>query len=92
LKDFYITTNVELINKIIKIQSFVRGMRMREKIKLKSKQKNKNLVNSKKTDFIENSLTQENEEKNEIFQKNYNEIIVKYILFKYIFIFSQKKK
>jgi len=92
LKDFYITTDVELINKIIKIQSFVRGMRMREKIKLKSKQKNKNLVNSKKTDFIENSLTQENEEKNEIFQKNYNEIIVKYILFKYIFIFSQKKK
>ena len=65
---------------------------MREKIKLKSKQKNKNLVNSKKTDLIENSLTQENEEKNEIFQKNYNEIIVKYILFKYIFIFSQKKK
>jgi hypothetical protein len=92
LKDFYITTDVELINKIIKIQSFVRGMRMREKIKLKSKQKNKNLVNSKKTDFIENSLTQENEEKNEIFQKNYNEIIVKYILFKYIFIFSQKQK
>ena len=92
MKDFYITTDVELINKIIKIQSFVRGMRMREKIKLKSKQKNKNLVNSKKTDFIENSLTQENEEKNEIFQKNYNEIIVKYILFKYIFIFSQKKK
>ena len=92
MKDFYITTDVELINKIIKIQSFVRGMRMREKIKLKSKQKNKNLVNSKKTDLIENSLTQENEEKNEIFQKNYNEIIVKYILFKYIFIFSQKKK
>ena len=54
---------------------------MRDKIKLKARPKNNTgkPQNPKKTDFsYENTISQKAEESDEILQKKYNEIIVKY--------------
>ena len=76
------TTEPDQINKIIKIQSHIRGMGMRDKIKLRIKQKNnkKSDNNLKKTEFIyESQISQKIEEYDTEMQKKYNEIIVNYI-------------
>ena len=79
IKDFYLTTDPQYINKIIKIQSYVRGMGMRDKIKLNTRPKNKTAKPEKKADFSnDNTISQKAEESDEILQKKYNEIIVKY--------------
>ena len=55
-----------MINKIIKIQSFVRGAEMRDKVKLRSRpmnNRNKPTENPDKSEIIyENTTTQKNEE------------------------------
>ena len=75
----------EEIKQIIKIQSNVRGMEMREKIKLKSKNKNRNILQKKDTlpkinEFnYENNIIKETEEND---SEKYEKILVnqKYIL------------
>ena len=74
-------TDPEDINKIIKIQSYIRGMSMRDKIKLRGRPKNKNIKTEtvKKTEFsYENTINQKAEENDEFLQKKYNEINVIY--------------
>ena len=77
----------EALNKIIKIQSYVRGMEMRNKIKLKGKNKNKNIninknsqtkstYNPDKNENYENTTTNRIEDNEIKLQTNYNEIIV----------------
>ena len=71
----------EAINKIIKIQSYVRGMEMRIKIKLRGKNKTKNsqtksTYNPDKNENYDNSTTPRIEENEMKLQTNYNEIIV----------------
>ena len=81
IKDFHLMTDPEDINKIIKIQSYIRGMSMRDKIKLRGRPKNKNIKTEtvKKTEFsYENTINQKAEENDEFLQKKYNEIIVIY--------------
>ena len=76
------TTEPDQINKIIKIQSHIRGKGMRDKIKLRIKQKNnkKSDNNLKKTEFFyESQISQKIEEYDTEMQKKYNEIIVNYI-------------
>ena len=80
-KKFQFLEGPEQIKKIIKIQSYVRGMGMRDKIKIRARQKNKTPKpeSPKKADFsYENTISQKAEETDEILQKKYNEIIVKY--------------
>ena len=80
-KDFYLATDPQYINKIIKIQSYVRGMGMRDKIKIRARQKNKTPKpeSPKKADFsYDNTISQKAKENEENLQKKYNEIIVKY--------------
>ena len=72
------------INKIIKIQSHIRGIGMRDKIKLRIKPKNnkKSDSNSKKSEFnYENTISQKIEEYDTEMQKKYNEIIVNHIFY-----------
>jgi len=79
LKDINLPIEQDQINKIIKIQSHIRGMGMRDKIKLRIKQKNNQMSdkNSKKSEFnYENSISQRIEEYDTEMQKKYNEIIV----------------
>ena len=71
----------EAINKIIKIQSYVRGMEMRDKIKLRGKNKTKNsqtksTYNPDKNENYENSTTNRIKDNEIKLQTNYNEIIV----------------
>jgi len=79
-----LSTNSEALNKIIKIQSFARGMKMRDQIKLKYRPKVSNNITSlnlKKTEFIyENTITKKVEETDIELQKKFDEIIVKNIL------------
>lgn len=80
-KNIAFGNNPENINKIIKIQSHVRGMEMRDKIKLRIKPKNFKNKTPKKTQFIyENTISQKAENEDVEIQKKYNEIIVKYII------------
>ena len=73
-----------MINKIIKIQSFVRGAEMRDKVKLKSRpvnNRNQPTQNPDKSELIyDYTSTQKNEENEIRFHTKYNEIIVNYII------------
>ena len=69
------------MNKIIKIQSFVRGAEMRDRIKLKTKNvnhRNKPTENQDKSELnYEKTTTQKFDEYE---MKNFDEIIVNYII------------
>ena len=70
------TTNPELMNKIIKIQSHIRGMEMRDKIKLREKPKTSK--KQKVNEFNYDDKIIKKVENGDIeLQKKYNEIIVK---------------
>lgn len=72
------------MNKLVKIQSYVRGMEMRDQIKLKNKPKrlkSKDLLNSKKIEVnYENTFSRKIEETDVELQKKYDNIIVKNII------------
>ncbi len=69
------------MNKIIKIQSYVRGMEIRDKIKLRAKPKPKIAKKQKINEFsFDNNITKKVENCDIELQKKYNEIIVKYII------------
>ena len=74
-----------MINKIIKIQSFVRGAEMRDKVKLRSRpvnNRNQPTENPDKSELIyDNTTTQKNEEIEIKYHTKYNEKIVNYIIF-----------
>ena len=72
----------DYINKIIKIQSYVRGIEMRDKIKLKSRPKKLGKLEEKKepnTEFsYDNKITMKLKE-NDLESNRFNEIIVNQI-------------
>jgi hypothetical protein len=71
-----LTGNPELMNKIIKIQSHIRGMEIRDKIKIRAKPKTSN--KQKKNEFTyDGKVTKKVENEDIKLQKKYNEIIVK---------------
>lgn len=73
-----------MINKIIKIQSFVRGAEMRDKVKLRSRpvnNRNQPTENPDKSELIyDNTSTPKIEENEFKCHTKYNEIIVNYII------------
>ena len=70
------TANPELMNKIIKIQSHIRGMEIRDKIKIRAKPKTSK--KQKKNEFtFDGKVIKKVENENIELQKKYNEIIVK---------------
>ena len=70
------TTNPELMNKIIKIQSHIRGMEMRDKIKLREKPKTSKKQKMNEFNY-DDKIIKKVENKDIELQKKYNEIIVK---------------
>ena len=84
-KGYHLVYDTEAINKIIKIQSYVRGAEMRDKIKLKSRHVNninKSTETPDKSEInFQNATTLKNEEENEKIHPKYNEIIVNYNIY-----------
>ena len=70
------TTNPELMNKIIKIQSHIRGMEIRDKIKLREKPKTSKKQKMNEFNY-DDKIIKKVENKDIELQKKYNEIIVK---------------
>ena len=69
------TTNPELMNKIIKIQSHIRGMEIRDKIKLREKPKTSKKQKVNEFNYDDKIIKKVENEDIES-QKKYNEIIV----------------
>ena len=75
-------SDTENLQKIIKIQSFVRGIEMRDKVKLKSKPRklNPREMDDKKSESSHDNHNNSKMEDNEIIAKDYEQIIVNNII------------